>query len=287
MKGWAKGLVRGLILGVALFFLVATVRRHGEAIAPLSFADVRWWWLALGFTITLLSHGWAGWVWAWLLAPFAPTPLSPLWAICTYLTTTIAKYIPGNVWQFYGRIQAAQGQGVPLAGATVATLTEPLLMAAAALILALLTWPGGQSFWQMPLLIALLCVLHPRPLNWGLGLLNQVKGNNIEIQAYPWGPLGGEFLFVGGRSLGFLCTILALMPLEGAETPQVISGFAIAWVLGLVLPGAPGGLGVFESVAVGLLSPQFLLPIGLFRLSNTLAEAVGAGLAWLIQWLYW
>ncbi|TVQ54167.1 MAG: UPF0104 family protein, partial [Spirulina sp. DLM2.Bin59] len=118
------------------------------------------------------------------------------------------------------------------------------------------------------------------------GLLNKVKGSNIEIQAYPWGPLGGELLFVGGRSLGFLCTILALMPLRGAEIPQVISAFAVAWVLGLVLPGAPGGLGVFESVAVGLLSPQFLLPIALFRFNNTLAEALGAGLAWLIQRLH-
>jgi len=278
--------MRGLIVGLALFFLWATVRRHGGAIASLSFSDLRWPWVALGFTLTLLSHAWAGWVWAWLLAPFAPTPLSPPWAIRTYLTTTIAKYIPGNVWQFYGRIQAAQGQGVPLAGATVATLTEPLLMAAAALILALLTWPGGLRFWQIPLLITLLCALHPRPLNWGLGLLNKVKGSNLEIQAYPWGPLAGELLFVGGRSLGFLCTILALMPLRGAEIPQVISAFAVAWVLGLILPGAPGGLGVFESVAVGLLSPQFLLPIGLFRLSNTLAEALGAGLAWLIQTLH-
>ncbi len=283
MKGWAKGLIRGLILGVAVFFLVATVRRHGGAIASLSFADLRWSWLALGFTLTLLSHAWAGWVWAWLLAPFAPEPLSPPWAIRTYLTTTIAKYIPGNVWQFYGRIQAAQGQGVPLAGATVATLSEPLLMAAAALILALLTWPGGLRLWQIPLLITLLCTLHPRPLNWALARLSPQP---LKIQAYPWGPLGGELLFVGGRSLGFLCTILALMPLRGAEIPQVISGFAVAWVLGLVLPGAPGGLGVFESVAVGLLSPQFLLPIGLFRLSNTLAEAVGAGLAWLIQWFH-
>jgi uncharacterized membrane protein YbhN (UPF0104 family) len=60
----------------------------------------------------------------------------------------------------------------------------------------------------------------------------------------------------------------------------------LAWLLGLVVPGAPGGLGVFEATAIALLQQHFPTAVvisatGLYRLVSILAETAGAGLAWL------
>ncbi|WP_354635191.1 hypothetical protein [Planktothricoides raciborskii] len=37
----------------------------------------------------------------------------------------------------------------------------------------------------------------------------------------------------------------------------VLSAFSFAWLLGLVLPGAPGGIGIFEATAIALLQNNF------------------------------
>lgn len=86
------------------------------------------------------------------------------------------------------------------------------------------------------------------------------------------------------RSIGFLLCWGAVGKVE--QPLALVSSFSVAWLAGLVVPGMPGGLGVFESVAVGLLnaqtSPERLLWIlAAYRLVNTLAEGVGAGIAYL------
>lgn len=59
-------------------------------------------------------------------------------------------------------------------------------------------------------------------------------------------------------------------------------------MIGLVLPGFPGGLGVFEAIAIALLGK--LLPPGLllgaiasYRLITIAAEVIGVGLGWLVK----
>ncbi len=93
-------------------------------------------------------------------------------------------------------------------------------------------------------------------------------------------------MFVLLRGLGFVLTVLILSPVNIAQLPMIFSAFSFAWLLGLVIPGAPGGIGVFEATAIALLnahlSPAVILgSVAFYRLISTLAEAAGAGLAWL------
>jgi hypothetical protein len=60
-----------------------------------------------------------------------------------------------------------------------------------------------------------------------------------------------------------------------------LAGFALAWTAGLVVPGAPGGLGVFEAVLVLRLGGQVpeapLLAVALsYRVIVTVADLLGA-----------
>ena len=96
----------------------------------------------------------------------------------------------------------------------------------------------------------------------------------------------GEIGFVCLRGLGFILTVLALKAISLSQVLPLISAFSLAWLLGLVVPGAPGGIGVFEATAIALLNNQFspgviLSSVAFYRLISTLAEAGGAGLVWL------
>ena len=60
-----------------------------------------------------------------------------------------------------------------------------------------------------------------------------------------------------------------------------LAGFALAWTVGLVVPGAPGGLGVFEAVlllrlAVALPQASLLAVALSYRLVVTLADVLTA-----------
>ena len=81
------------------------------------------WWLAAACGLSLVAHGWAGWVWHWLLQAWR-LPLGGLWAIRVYLFTNVAKYLPGNIWHFFGRVRAVQGAGSPL-GKSLASAAAP------------------------------------------------------------------------------------------------------------------------------------------------------------------
>jgi uncharacterized membrane protein YbhN (UPF0104 family) len=307
-----KPLLRWAILGGTLFFLTTVLKHNWQRVAEIRITGAGLACLTVALGITLLAHICAGWVWSFMLQDFQQ-PVHGIVAIQAYLKTTIAKYLPGNVWHYYGRITAATDAGATSGAAIVSVLLEPILMAAAALVLALLcSQQIGVRYGltvlglQWAILLGILLLLHPRVLNPLIHRLHQLKlptasphspitsplhprlssSPSFQLDHYPLLPLLGELSFLLLRGLGFLLTVLAVSPIQVTQMPILLSAFSFAWLLGLVVPGAPGGLGVFETAAIALLgpvlSPAILLSAAaLYRLISVLAEATGAGLAWL------
>ena len=289
-----KPYLRWVILGGTVFFIASAIHQNWQEVAAIRISATGYLNLAIALLITLLAHIWSGWVWSWILRELNQ-PVTGLWSIKVYLITNLAKYLPGNVWHFYGRVIAAKKAGFSVEAATLSVLLEPLLMAAAALAIALTTGSRTNGITQLLCLSAVLIAIHPRFLNPLLQLASRLKGKSQEAQAvqnqqpvqirrYPLLPLLGEAGFVALRGLGFLLTLSALSPIAPAQIPLVFSAFSFAWVLGLVVPGAPGGIGVFEATAIALLNSQ--IPTGtiiggvaLYRIISIFAEVSGAGLA--------
>ena len=310
-----KPYMRWAILGGTLFFLAKTLKDRAAEVASLQITGASWVLLGLSLGVTLLAHIWSGWVWIWILREFKQSvPAS--WAMRVYLKTNIAKYLPGNVWHFYGRVLAVSQKGASLSIAALSVLLEPLLMAAAASILALMGTLGSEqaiAIWQLLGLAMVLTGIHPlflNPIVQFLGKLKlkkkvqkattsakdererddrgEVSPEVALLERYPILPLLGEMGFLLFRGTGFLLAIAAMNPpgdtLQIAALSMVFAAFSFAWLLGLVVPGAPGGIGVFEATAIALLDNHFsaevlLGAIAFYRLISILAEVAGAGLA--------
>ncbi|MEM0980603.1 MAG: YbhN family protein [Cyanobacteria bacterium P01_H01_bin.58] len=285
-----KPYLRWVILAVTLGFLLHSLRQNWQQVLALRLTVAAIANLLIALGITLLAHIWSGWVWHWIIR-LLNIQVAGSWSVITYLKTNIGKYLPGNVWHFLGRIQALRSQGAPVGIAATAVGMEPLLMAAAALALIVVSRP--TAILQAGILLVVLVGVHPRVLNPLLKRLTaaKLKQSNLVAQQtdlglrhYPLKPLIGEVTFVLIRGAGFLFILAALTPTTSREWPFVIGNFSIAWLLGLVVPGAPGGLGIFESTALALLGPTFtpaavLGAVTLYRLVSTLAELLGAALA--------
>ncbi len=294
--GVVKPYLRWFILGITLFFLGKALKDHWQEVLMIRITAWGWGNLAIALTITLIAHIWSGWIWGWIITEFQQK-VKGFWSIQTYLITNIAKYLPGNVWHFYGRIRAAQKIGIPGAIAILSTLMEPLLMAASALIIAAIASPQSRGLPQLIILILVLSGIHPRIFNPVLNYLAQKKSkgepklleeNPVQLDRYPLRPLLGEMGFLLLRGIGFLLALNALSPVNIENIPLLLSAFSFAWLLGLVIPGAPGGLGVFEATAIALLNrvypPAIILSgVALYRVISILAEVIGAALAWFFQ----
>jgi uncharacterized membrane protein YbhN (UPF0104 family) len=291
----AKSALRWFALGVALLFLLHTLRARWHEMAGLQLTSAQWGYCAMALLVTAIAHVWSGLVWLSLLRALErPLPLHR--GLRLYLNTNLAKYVPGNIWHFYGRIEAVKAAGSSLGTATLSVLLEPLLMVAAAGAIALAAAPlpallpiaaGQAAAMRAAGLVAIGSALRPRYLN-GLLQRRRLAGKDepLRLSAYPLRPLLGELGFVALRGAGFALTVAAFAPVPPAALPLLLGAFAAAWGLGLVVP-TPGGIGTFEASAVALLQGPFaagalLGAVVAFRLVSIAAEAAAAGLASLL-----
>ncbi len=301
-----KQFLRWIILGGTLFFLGKALKDNWIGVTAIRIDEVGWAIMAIATGVTLLAHTWAGWIWTWILQELNQPVSSPQF-IQVYLKTNIAKYLPGNIWHHYGRIVAAKNANLSAGAATLSVLLEPLLMLAAALIIIVISSSQFAAanttlvlqILQLLSLSVVLCAIHPRFLNPVIRFLYKLKAKKstttteasvpFSLKSYPLRPLLGELGFMGLRATGFILTMFALGSLNANQIPLLLGAFSCAWLLGFVIPGAPGGLGVFEATAYELLRHHFpsalvFSAIALYRLISIVAETAGAALAWLDEY---
>ncbi|MCP9799432.1 lysylphosphatidylglycerol synthase domain-containing protein [Synechococcus sp. RedBA-s] len=306
LPGGARFWVTLLSLG----FLLAALKGNTEQVLAQRLDPQGWLWLVIGVGLSLFSLVINGLGWAVGLRWFR---LRPRWGLSVraYLSTNLLKYLPGGIWHLAERVRLL-GQGdrllraptsavaTPLALA--ATLLDPLLAASAALAIAAAA--GWRAGWPLLGLLPLL-LLVPR---WFQPLLQRLErsrerqltraqaarglessalppqdpaAGGVLLPGYPLVPLLVLGLFVLLRFGGFAACVLAFDQQLSLPWAPWLLGFALAWTAGLVVPGAPGGLGVFEAVLLVQLGGQVaeapLLAVALsYRLVVTAADLLAA-----------
>jgi uncharacterized membrane protein YbhN (UPF0104 family) len=212
----------------------------------------------------------------------------------------IAKYLPGNVFHYVGRFALARRQSISTEAIVLSTGVETFLVIAtsAAIVIAGLFFSGGVPPWMKETLstasllivfsaIALVAVIVITAAFFMPRVRSQIRAGLAYLQV---GRVGiSIFLYlivfsVVGIFLSILTTALWGMN-TGVPWYQFTWGFTLAWVLGFVTPGAPGGIGIRELVFVGLYGKELGegLAVGLaivLRVITSLGDLATFGLAY-------
>ncbi len=218
--------------------------------------------------------------------------------------TQFAKYIPGNIAQYVGRAGMALARGIPARPLAVTMFLETLLVIAAGIVMGvgtgLLSEVGLRAVHRHAFQLALIAAVIVLAI---IGLLvfrrmapsllrrfaprhaQALDGSLLPSQA----SLAQAFvlyctMYVG---MGLGLTLLArfLFPDAPHDYWLLIAVFALAWVVGFVTPGAPGGLGVREGLMLLMLAPVYgsasagILVIAL-RIATTLGDVISLGLGY-------
>ena len=249
----------GLIIGLAgMAFLLRTMWTHRDEMKD-SFSQLTWSSLVGAVFFAFMSMSYLGWMWGRLLLRRGyKVPRAQL--VSWYYTGQLGKYVPGGVWAVVGRAEMAVRGGVPRADAySVTGLSMFTTYSAAALCAAL----GSLLSWERPiigaaLLLALvvgLSVYAIAPLRQRLvGLLRKITSGTNELTT-PKDMLALTIVQVPAWIMISLSTTITAHAF-GAEVGVLHMFFvsSLSWLIGFLVIGAPGGLGVRESIFTGLLS---------------------------------
>lgn len=204
--------------------------------------------------------------------------------ISIYAQSQIAKYIPGNVFQYIGRSALASQY---ILDATV--VLKSSLYEIISLVLSVLMIIALAS--QLPFEHILSQVIADYPqaniLLFIISLIVIILGLvfifNIQIKAflagyfYPYIVLALLFHLASASIFLALWGGVLKQPLSMETAYMLVFGYLVSWVLGFVTPGAPGGIGVREALFIVLVSnpvieSQVLLLVILSRVVTTLGD---------------
>jgi glycosyltransferase 2 family protein len=274
---WAGLIASGAALAAFLFVLVKTV----------SAEDAR----------RLLLHHWGALLGALFLYCLAYVPMTKAWIVLAracgaripnvelariFLTSQIAKYLPGNVAQFVGRAWAGQARGIPLKVLGTAMALEVAGVLAACAVLAGAALGSG--------LVAPESSEYGRPaLSVGIGLAaaGALLGSMLAFRGRE-----GRESVLGPFVAATVCYLVLLGLLAGANillvaeisgdltwvmTGQVAAAFAVSWLVGFVTPGSPAGLGLRELTFFSILAGSYpnetlVLAAAAFRLTTVTGD---------------
>ena len=207
-----------------------------------------------------------------------------------YVLTNVLKYVPGGIWHFFERFNFLKNiSNYQLA--FYSTLIEPYFMLCASFLLASL----GIIFSPIYLFLVFpLFFLNRRLIYFVLKGLEALKAKvsfqlidkerNCQLEEkinltsfFPLKAFIFEIGFVLSKFIGFLICFNAVNSSGKTDITFLFVGFCLSWSIGLIVPTAPGGVGVFEACLlffVGKNIPQNIIFVSLiyFRIISTAAD---------------
>ncbi|MBV9387077.1 MAG: hypothetical protein JOZ78_11685 [Chroococcidiopsidaceae cyanobacterium CP_BM_ER_R8_30] len=210
----------------------------------------------------------------------------------------IGKYLPGNIFQYVGRVALGHQQGIPIEAIIFSTSVETFLMALTGAVIG-----GGVFFFNhqsipvtlknqsvkiflivffVSIVVVLTLFVITKSLSvvrrWISSCLPYIHVGRMTAAVILYGIIFSLF----GLSLSLLLNLL--WGVNKLHWYQLTWGFALAWTIGFITPGAPGGLGIRETVLSYLYSQELGagLAIGLsltLRVTTIVGDLAAFGLA--------
>jgi len=245
--------------------------------------------LFFSFLFCVLSIYFNAYAWKYIVKWFGKESKSNN-LVSFYVLTNILKYVPGGIWHFVERFNFLK----KISNSQIAlysTLTEPYVMLSGSFLLVSLGIIFSPIYF---LFIAPSLFLNRKLIYLVLKRLGSLKKKVFEvlrlvnlndqfekriniISFFPTRALFLEIGFVLSKFIGFYICLNTFYTSNTLNIIYLLVIFSLSWSLGLVVPTAPGGVGIFEACIlffVGRNIPQntILVVLIYFRVIATSAD---------------
>lgn len=247
-------------------------------------------------TVFLLGMAWGQW-----LNFFSQKRNAMKEIVCVYAKANIGKYLPGNVMHYVERNMFAGNMGISQKKIALSSIFEVAGQAGIAVVIAfcfsqkqlqeslvnlgVANYAGYFAAAAVAGFVAVAALCY-----WFRDKLRKL------LEGYTW----KGFLAAGVKSVSLYAVVLlagglilvALYVFMGGTVSfpvamQLVAGYIIAWVLGFVVPGAPGGIGVREFVMTlllgGVVGKELILTLSIL---HRLVTIVGDFMAYMVRLLF-
>ena len=178
-----------------------------------------------------------------------------------FIKSNLLKYLPGGFWHFAERIRVLN-TNISIEKSLASIILEILLMIVSGFVW--ISLGDGNLIFRICSIFSIL-ILHPffikilfrrfgnlfgskfRDIKFIQASLDLRSDNQIVLSNYPYKALCVEILFIGCRFLGFWICLDAFSISNNLYFLNWASIFSFAWIIGLIVPSAPGGVGIFEA----------------------------------------
>ncbi|WP_195161641.1 lysylphosphatidylglycerol synthase transmembrane domain-containing protein [Mesorhizobium sp. NBSH29] len=246
---------------VALAFVARSIHRSFAAlqqqlVSPLFLAAIFACAIAYAIALLLIGVGWHRLV----AAVDGQKSIKLGHALAIFARTQIYKYFPTNVMHMVGRFALGSRAGASKKALVFAQAAELVLFSTSALAVgALFASPSlreAYNLYDLPFRTAGMVVAL---LSLGLAIFAVAIIARGRLRHLGRAALKGGseacLLYLLFFTVNGLLTVALAQGLGGAGHAAPIIGIAsVAWLIGFIIPGAPGGLGVREAVMIAGLS---------------------------------
>ncbi|WP_083908656.1 lysylphosphatidylglycerol synthase domain-containing protein [Thioalkalivibrio thiocyanodenitrificans] len=295
-KNSIKKLIQAVFFLVALVFYVTLVWSFREEIPSITVTPSAILVMAGSAVLIVFGTIIGGVIWLLLLRDNG-VKRGEVDVIGTFAIAQFGKYLPGNVGQHFGRIILARDIGIPVSIVLNTIVVEMLWSAgtgAGLSLLSVLLYVDAStvsSYIQIGAteLAAATLVLLLSP--WiGIKFINKLfpelakrlsGGSSISTPSPRTAIAVGLLYLASFLIMGLILKFQAewFFGVSGGNVFEITCLFAIAWLAGYLVPGAPGGLGIREAVMAVTLSPVLgtgaAIGLGItLRITTTVGDAI-------------
>lgn len=267
-----KFLIAGILTGVSLYFLGTVLVSQWREIQKIE-ADAFLIFISIAVPAYFMTAVLNSIAWTYAFRSTGEK-LPFLLGVQIYLVSQIGKYLPGNIGHFAGRIGLLKNANYSVVNGSISIVLETLwIVAAAAILSGYAVFAGAQevlavnydiSVWHLILVVPLVLVT-PYLIIFIFNCLPPVLQKKLGFaQAIRLPPARAVLSCFAFYCLIFLINGIILKSgaywLFGAnniDLLHVVSLYAIVWLSGFLLPGAPGGIGIREAMLVLLLGDVY------------------------------
>lgn len=299
MKRFAS-LAGGLLALLCLGFFVHALGEHWSGIRNIPLGAKAYGGMAAALALYSATYLTSAKSWQLLLHSLG-SPLDYRRCLGILTISQFAKYLPGNVGHHFGRVLLARRVGVGMDVSVTSVGLDTVLAVSAAAFCALgaiqlLPEIGARYGFALGRNAAIAAIASAivigtalafpvlrNHLAWAMRRCRNLvaRGNRVRSAA-AWFQYVINFA-LGAAALGCISAALVLQAPPGLSNLMGI--YAVAWLIGFLVPGAPAGLGVRETLLVLGLSPLLGQDVAaattaLFRIVTVAGDGIVFALGW-------